>query len=66
MFEKITPEQAGISSKTVTKFVKMLEKRGAKTHGFLFMRGDKIFAEGYSACAQRPSCAVIVMKEERI
>lgn len=47
MFEKITPEQAGISSKVVTKFIKMLEKRGATTHGFLFMRGDKIFAEGY-------------------
>ena len=47
MFEKITPEQAGISSKNVTKFIKMLEKRGATTHGFLFMRGDKIFAEGY-------------------
>ncbi len=47
MFEKITPEQAGISSKNVTKFIKILEKRGAKTHGFLFMRGDKIFAEGY-------------------
>ena len=47
MFEKITPEQAGISSKNVTKFIKMLEKRGATTHSFLFMRGDKIFAEGY-------------------
>lgn len=47
MFDKISPEQAGISSKTVTAFIKKLEKRGATTHGFLFMRGDKIFAEGY-------------------
>ena len=47
MFEKITPEQAGISSKNVIKFIKLLENHGAKTHGFLFMRGDKIFAEGY-------------------
>ena len=47
MFEKITPEAAGISSKRVTEFIKKLEKRGAVSHGFLFMRGEKIFAEGY-------------------
>ena len=28
MFEKITPEQAGITSKNVIKFIKALEKRG--------------------------------------
>ncbi len=47
MFEKITPEQAGISSETVIKFINALEKRGAATHGLLFMRGDKIFTEAY-------------------
>lgn len=47
MFKKITPEQAGISSETVIKFIKALEKRGAATHGLLFMRGDKIFTEAY-------------------
>ena len=47
MFEKITPEAAGISSKTVTEFIKKLEKRGAATHSLLFMKGDKIFAESY-------------------
>ena len=47
MFEKITPEQAGISSKTVEAFIKKLEKRGARTHGVLFMKGDKIFSEAY-------------------
>ena len=47
MFEKITAEQAGISSESVIKFIKKLEKRGATMHGILFMRGDKIFAEGY-------------------
>ena len=47
MFEKITPEQAGISSKTVEAFIKKLEKRGAATHGLLFMKGDKIFSEAY-------------------
>ena len=47
MFEKITPEQAGISSKSITKFIKKLQKRGAITHGVLFMKGDKIFTEAY-------------------
>ena len=47
MFEKITPEQAGISSEKVIKFIEKLEKRGARTHAILFMKGDKIFAEGY-------------------
>ncbi len=47
MFEKISPEQAGISSKTVEAFIKKLEKRGAITHSLLFMKGDKIFAEAY-------------------
>lgn len=47
MFEKITPEQAGISSENIIEFIEKLEKRGARTHGILFMKGDKIFAEGY-------------------
>lgn len=47
MFERITPEQAGISSKRITKFIKALENRGASTHGLLFMRNGKIFTEAY-------------------
>ncbi len=47
MFEKITPEQAGISSKTIQNFIEKLEKRGASTHSVLFMKGDKIFTEAY-------------------
>lgn len=47
MFEKITPEQAGISSKNVVNFIQKIEKRGGAPHGILFMKGDKIFAEGY-------------------
>ena len=47
MFEKITPEQAGISSKSVQRFIEKLEKRGASTHGILFMKGDKIFTEAF-------------------
>lgn len=47
MFEKITPEQAGVSSKQVAKFISLLERRGATTHGILMMKNGKIFAENY-------------------
>ncbi len=47
MLNTITPEQAGISSKYVSKFVKTLEKRGLATHSVLMMRGNDIFAEYY-------------------
>ena len=47
MFNIITPEQAGISSKAVTKFIRKLEERGLYTHGILMMRGDDIFSECY-------------------
>lgn len=49
MFNTITPEQAGISSKAVAKFIRKLEERGLYTHGFLMMRGDDIFCECYWA-----------------
>lgn len=47
MFEKITPEQAGISSEAVIEFIEKLEKRGATMHSLLFMKGDKVFTEAY-------------------
>lgn len=49
MFERITPEEAGISSDYVTEFITRLEKRGCATHSVLMMKGDKIFAEYYWA-----------------
>lgn len=49
MFEKITPEAAGISSSTVKKFIEKLEKRGAIMHSLLLLRHGKIFAEHYWA-----------------
>lgn len=49
MFNQITPEQAGISSRAVHKFFRKLEERGLYTHGVLMMRGNNIFAEGYWA-----------------
>jgi CubicO group peptidase (beta-lactamase class C family) len=47
MFNIITPEQAGISSKAVTKFIHKLQERGLYTHGILMMRGNDIFSECY-------------------
>ena len=45
MFEKITPEEAGISSKTIEKFLRYLDKRGAIMHSVLMVREGKILTE---------------------
>lgn len=47
MFERITPEKAGISSLKVKEYIEFLERRGIVMHSLLMMRGDKIFAEYY-------------------
>ncbi|MBQ7352482.1 MAG: serine hydrolase [Clostridia bacterium] len=47
MFEKITPERAGISSNTLIKFIKKLEKYEAKTHALFMAKGDKCFLDAY-------------------
>lgn len=47
MFEQITPEQAGVPSRKILEFINALENSGAHTHGILFMKDGKIFAEGY-------------------
>lgn len=47
MFRTITPEQAGISSALVEKFIHTLNKRGLAMHSVLLMRGEEIFAEYY-------------------
>ncbi|MBQ8529486.1 MAG: serine hydrolase [Clostridia bacterium] len=49
MFEKITPEQAGVSSFAVAEFIRNLNKRGMQMHSLLMMKGDKLFAEYYWA-----------------
>ncbi len=56
MFKKITPEQAGISSKYVKKFVETLNRRGLVTHSVLLMKGDDIFAEYYWAPFTADTC----------
>ena len=47
MFDKITPEKAGISSARVLEFINTLEKRGLPMHSILMMKGNDIFAEYY-------------------
>lgn len=49
MFTEITPEQAGISSRSVAKFIQKMEQRGLYNHSVLLARGDRIFCEGYWA-----------------
>ena len=56
MFEKITPEQAGISSAQVAKYISMLERLNLATHSLLMMKGDKIFAEYYWAPFHKDFC----------
>ena len=47
MFEKITPEEAGVPSKAVESYIRTLEKRGVVTHSLLLVKGNSIFAEYY-------------------
>lgn len=56
MFEMITPEQAGISSKAVARFIRKLDERGLATHSVVLMRGDSIFGEFYWKPFDRDRC----------
>lgn len=47
MMKYITPEQAGISSKAVQRYVEYLEKQQFSTHDLIFMKGNDIFFEKY-------------------
>ena len=49
LFEKITPEQAGISSQNVERLIRFYERNGLAMHSLLFMKGDKLFGEYYWA-----------------
>ena len=49
LFDKITPEEAGIESRYIADYISSLERRGMTTHSLLMMKGDKIFAEYYWA-----------------
>ena len=44
-FERISPEQAGISSRQVKKCIEALMHDHAEIHGFMAARGGKVFTE---------------------
>ena len=48
-FNYTTPEKAGISSKSVIKFMDELEHYGLYLHSFALVKGHDIFAEAYRA-----------------
>ena len=48
-FSFATPAECGISYENINAFIDDIESRGVMLHGFAFLRGDKIFAEGYFA-----------------
>ena len=49
LFDKISPEAAGISSRTVKRYIELLERRNIPMHSVLMMKGDKLFCECYFA-----------------
>jgi len=49
MFNRISPESAGISSEAVIDFVEYLESCNLRMHSILMMKGNEIFTEMYYA-----------------
>lgn len=49
LFDKISPEAAGISSHAVKRYIELLERRNIPMHSVLMMKGDKLFCECYFA-----------------
>ncbi len=45
LFEKITPERAGVPSRDVAAFIRFLEKNGAVMHSLLLMKGESLFGD---------------------
>lgn len=46
-FQKAIPEELGISSRDITKFINRLEEQYVNMHGFMIIRHGKVAAEGY-------------------
>ena len=44
-----TPAKCGVSYENIHAFLDAIENRRIMLHGFAFLRGDNIFAEGYYA-----------------
>ncbi len=47
MFEGITPEEAGISSSEIRRYINYLNDNSYSTHSLLMMRDGRIFTEAY-------------------
>ncbi len=47
MFEKVTPESVGLSSRQIRKYINKLEENGLATHAIIILRHDKICYEKY-------------------
>lgn len=56
LFDKITPEQAGLSSESLLRGIKFLENNGINLHSLLLMKGDKLFGEYYWAPFDKDFC----------
>ncbi|MBQ7901127.1 MAG: serine hydrolase [Clostridia bacterium] len=49
MFEKVIPEQVGVSSADIKEYIELLENSGLATHSIVMVRHGKIFYENYWA-----------------
>lgn len=49
MFEKITPEQAGIKSENILKMLKVFERKNYSMHSIIMAHNGKVFFEQYWA-----------------
>ena len=56
LFDKITPEQAGLSSQSLLRGIKFLENNGINLHSLLLMKGDKLFGEYFWAPFDKDFC----------
>ena len=49
LFDRITPEEAGIKSRNVKKYLDLLDRRDIPMHSVLMIKGDRLFCEAYYA-----------------
>ncbi len=56
MFTTGTPEQCGIRSTSVQRFIRFLEESGVALHSALFLRGNTLFGEFYWTPFHRDFC----------
>lgn len=54
-FTLSTPAECGIAYENINAFIDEIERRHIMLHGFAFLRGDKLFAEGYFAPVNKES-----------